>query len=115
MMTPSCLPLQNHNTRYSTNKNFALPLVKTARGQSSIKYTGPKAWAKVPTNFKEIAFRKPFSKKLKKFVLDTQKQSNYGISPESTYLKRKKKKSHLHNELKAIFEESDDDSTFYGF
>ena len=87
--------------------------MKTARGQSSIKYTGPKAWAKVPTNFKEIAFRKPFSKKLKEFILVTQKKSNNGISPESTYLKRKKKKSY--NELKAIFEESDDDSTFYGF
>ena len=85
-------PMQKQNTRYHFNKNFTLPLVKTVRGQTSIKYCGPKAWARVPLNIKEIAFRKPFSKNMKELILENQKEANKGILPESTYLKKKKKK-----------------------
>ena len=49
--------------------NYVLPCAKTNRGQRSIKYTGPKTWAEVPKTIKEIAFRKPFSKKLKEHLL----------------------------------------------
>ena len=56
-------PEHRYPTRYATSGNYVLPLSSTNRGQSSIKYTGPKAWAETPKNIKDIAFRKPFSKK----------------------------------------------------
>ena len=62
-------PTHRYPTRYVTSNNYVLPCVKTNRGQGSIKYTGPKAWAEVPDEFKEIAFRKPFSKKYKEHLL----------------------------------------------
>ena len=58
-----------YSTRYKTSENYVLPCSATNRGQRSIKYTGPKAWAEVPNQFKEIAFRKPFSKKFKEHIL----------------------------------------------
>ena len=62
-------PTHSYATRYATSGNYVLPCTKTNRGQGSIKYTGPKAWAKVPNALKEVAFRKPFSKKCKEHLL----------------------------------------------
>ena len=64
-------PEHRYSTRYKTSGNYVLPKSITNRGQRSIKYTGPKAWAEVPILLKEIAFRKPFSKKIKEFILGT--------------------------------------------
>ena len=62
-------PTHKYSTRYAASSNYVLPCAKTNRGQRSIKYTGPKAWAEVPDTIKEIAFRKPFSKKFKEHLL----------------------------------------------
>ena len=62
-------PEHRYPTRYKTSGNYVLPNSKTNRGQCSIKYTGPKAWARVPDELKEIAFRKPFSRKFKEHLL----------------------------------------------
>ena len=62
-------PEHRYPTRYATSNNYTLPKSVTNRGQSSIKYAGPKAWADVPAEIKEIAFRKPFSGKLKEHIL----------------------------------------------
>ena len=85
--------------------NYSVPAVSTNRGQTSIKYTGPKAWAEVPKELKDIAFRKPFSKRLKKHILseifeDLPKPKN-------------KNKTDL-RDLRLIFETEDEDD-FLGF
>ena len=64
-------PLHEYATRYKTQQNYVLPCPTTNRGQRSIKFAGPKAWVEVPKQLKEIAFRKPFSKKLKEHILTT--------------------------------------------
>ena len=56
-------PEHRYATRYTTSKNYVLPPVSTNRSKGSIKFSGPKAWAKVPKHLKDIAFRKPFTKK----------------------------------------------------
>ena len=64
-------PEHRYLTRYKTSRNFVLPNSSTNRGQCSIKYSGPKAWAQVPNDYGEIAFRKPFSKKFEEHILST--------------------------------------------
>ena len=64
-------PEHRYSTRYRTAGNYVLPRYRTNRGLTSIKYEGPKAWAEVPTIIKEIAYRKPFSKKFKEHILET--------------------------------------------
>ena len=83
-------PRQQYNTRFSSNNNFLLPVVKTMRAQLSIKFAGPKAWENVPNDIKEIAYRKPFTKAMKRHILETLKQNN-PRSSESSYLKQKRK------------------------
>ena len=65
-------PEHRYSTRYKTSGNYILPISKTNRGQCSIKFSGPKAWAKVPNEYKDIAFRKPFSKKFKSHILESE-------------------------------------------
>ena len=62
-------PNHSYPTRYATSSNYVLPLSSTNRGQNSIKFAGPKAWANVPNDLKDIAFRKPFTKKSKEHIL----------------------------------------------
>ena len=62
-------PSHRYSTRYATAGNYVIPPSTTNRGQGSIKYSGPKAWTLVPKEIKEIAFRKPFAKKLKQHIL----------------------------------------------
>ena len=61
-------PEHRYSTRYKTSDNYVLPCPTTNRSQCSIKFSGPKAWAEVPKQFKEIAFRKTFSKKIKEHI-----------------------------------------------
>ena len=49
-------PDHRYPTRYATTKNYVLPRSTTNRGQRSIKYAGPKAWAEVPTQLKDPLF-----------------------------------------------------------
>ena len=62
-------PQHRYATRYNTSLNYVLPPVSTNRGQGSIKFSGPKAWADTPKDFKEIPFRKTFTRKMKEHIL----------------------------------------------
>ena len=62
-------PEHQYSTRYKSANNYVLPCPTTNRSQRSIKFSGPKAWSDVPKHLKEIAFRKPFSKKHKEHIL----------------------------------------------
>ena len=110
-----CCTQPSHNTCYASNMNFILPPTKTVRGQTSIKFTGPKVWSQIPNNLKEIAFRKPFSKQLKKDIITKMKKSVENLPPNS-YLTNKRKKENKDNfDLKLIFDENDDSFIFIGF
>ena len=98
---------QSQNTRGQANMNYIIPVVKTVRGQTSIKYTGPKAWGEVPKALKDVAFRKPFSKGLKKHILE----ENFVDLPKQTNTKGKHKGF---EDLKRIFE-TEDENEFFGF
>ena len=101
-------PEHSYPTRYKTSKNYVLPNFTTNRGQSSIKYTGPKAWAEIPTLFKDIAYRKPFSKKLKEHIL----RSIYVDMPQklpNTVV------VNYFDDLRALFESNDEEGEFFGF
>jgi hypothetical protein len=101
-------PEHRYSTRYKTSGNYVLPKSTTNRGQRSIKFTGPKAWAEVPLLLKDIAFRKPFSKKLKEYILDT------------IYVDMPPKLTHTSNNildisLSVLFASEDEEGEFYGF
>ena len=80
-----------HTSRYTSNRNFILPPTRTIRGQTSIKFAGPKAWNQIPNALKEIAFRKPFSKQLKKYIITKLKDSAKNLPPNSYLINKKKK------------------------
>ena len=103
-------PTHTYPTRYATSSNYVLPLSTTNRGQTSIKFSGPKAWAEVPNDLKEIAFRKPFSRKLKDYIL---KEIHEELPP--TRIRSNNEIVHL-DSLSDLFEEDDDlNETFLGF
>ena len=108
----------SRTTRYMSNKNFILPPVRTLRGQSSIKFAGPKAWSKVPVELKNIAFKKTFSKKMKDFILKGQREANRNL-PENSYLKKKKQKAAEEKEKRRqmldLFNETNEDFILIGF
>ena len=101
-----------------SNKNFVLPPVRTLRGQASMKFTGPKTWSKVPVDLKNVAFKKPFSKKMKDFILKEQRDANRNL-PENSYLKKKKQKAaeekEKRREMLDFFNETNDDFVLIGF
>ena len=98
------IPDHKYSTRYATSLNYILPRVVTNRGQSSIKFSGPKTWFNVTKDLKEIAFRKPFSKRMKEHIL------------KKIYVNRPKKaQNRKYNELKELFEDENSDDEFFGF
>ena len=101
-------PEHRYCTRYATSHNYVLPRVVTNRGQGSIKFAGPKAWAEVPKHLKEVAFRKPFSKKLKEHVL-----SQIFVELPQRVLRIRDQLQY--DELKMIFDAEDDPNEFFGF
>ena len=107
-------PQYDRSTRYKSNKNFVLPVVKTVRSQTSIKFAGPKAWNEISIDLKELAFRKPFTKRLRKSILDKQRELNNSL-PENTYLKNKHKKRKILLDDYAEMFGSDSESSFIGF
>ena len=106
-------PKHQYSTRYKTSKNYVIPISFTNRGQNSIKYTGPEAWVNVPVHIKEIAFRKPFSKKLKEHILSL---IYVEMPPKSARSMNSNITTTAYdNELRTLFESSDDDGDFLGF
>ena len=103
-------PDHQYPTRYKTANNYVLPCPTTNRSQRSIKFSGPKAWSEVPKHLKEIAFRKPFSRKHKEFILN---RIHVDIPPV--------RRSNLQNDvfddldLNILFETDDENDEFFGF
>ena len=105
-------PKHQYLTRYRTSENYVLPMSYTNRSQNSIKYMGPKAWVEVPTNIKEIAFRKPFSKKLKEHILS---DIYVEMPPKLARSNSKSEEEDSLKELRVLFESSDKEGDFLGF
>ena len=101
-------PEHSYLTRYRTSENYVLPNCVTNRGQKSIKYTGPKAWAEIPSLLKEIAYRKPFSKNLKEHILLSIFVDMPQKSANTTELEDV-------GDLRAVFESIDEEGEFFGF
>ena len=81
MLSSYCLPVEHtFSTRYASNLNYRLPIVHSKCGQSSIKFSGPKAWTLISKEVKEIAFRKPFSRRMKNTLLKTLKDKCKNLS-----------------------------------
>ena len=102
-------PQHRYSTRYSTSLNYVPPAVATDRGKGSIKFSGPKAWADVPKHLKEIAFRKPFTKKFKEHKLTTTFQE---MPPKSSSIFDLDDAQFI--DLNNLFQ-SDDEEDFLGF
>ena len=102
-------PAHRYSTRYTTSRNYIIPHSVTNRGQGSIKYTGPKAWAEVPNKFKDIAFRKPFSKKFKDHILN---MIHVELPPKPTRKIENKEMECL--DLNILFS-NDEEGEFFGF
>ena len=114
MLSSYCLPVTHTiSTRYATNLNYIIPLFNTNRGQKSIKYSGPKVWSVIPKDIKELAYRKPFSRKVKAYLLEilAEKSRNLPIQSETPpWLIQNNDLTNLHN----IFNVTNDEM-FYGF
>ena len=99
--------------------NYYVPSTTTVRGQKSIKYSGPVAWRDVPKIIKDIAFRKPFTKKMKQHILDGLLEANKNL-PVSTFnlndiLNNNSFEDTNFDELQDIFDCTDENITFNGF
>ena len=107
------------STRYRSELNYYVPSTTTVRGQKSIKYSGPIAWRDVPKTMKDIAFRKPFTKKMKQHILDGLLEANKNL-PASTFnlndiLNSNSFEDTNFDELQDIFDCTDENITFNGF
>ena len=103
-------PQHRYGTRYVTSKNYVLPPVSTDRSKGSIKIAGPKAWAEVPSQLKEVAFKKPFAKKMKEHILTS---TFVERTPSPNVLLNENEIAYL--ELEELFQSDDDASIFEGF
>ena len=101
-------PTHKHNTRLSQS-NFVLPPLCTKTSHKSIKVIGPQIWANVSPELKSLQFRKSFSKRFKKHLLSELP------CPKPYKSKFDKKDSRKNLSILRLFQEDDDDSTFYGF
>ena len=133
MLSSYCLPVAHSiSTRYASNLNYRLPIVHSKCDQSSIKFSGPKAWSLIPKDVKEIAFRKPFSRKVKNTLLKTLKDKTKSLSitywkPQGNELQNPENENIPNdpdidctffdpdNSILEIFLSSDSESEFMGF
>ena len=105
-------PTHRYETRYSKT-NYAVPKHYSRITETSIKVIGPKIWADVPNKIKHLPFRKTFSKHMKNLYLDKLPKTK---RTKELHLEKKVVKSHSSTlELENIFQDSDNDETFYGF
>ena len=101
-------PSHRYSTRYSRT-NYILPPLSAKVGKTSMKEIGPKIWAEVPSDLKSLAFRKNFSKALKKSFLDK-------IPKGKPYTQKfSRKPSKTDNSLQRIFDLDDSCENFLGF
>ena len=103
-------PTHRYSTRYKTAGNYVMPCPTTNRAQRSIKFAGPKAWVEVPKQIKDIAFRKPFSKKFKEHVLSKIFEE---MTPVTTQISENAEMEHL--DLYTLFQSDEDTDEFLGF
>ena len=103
-------PQHRYPTRYAVSKNYTLPPVSTDRGKKSIKFSGPKVWTEIPMKLKDIAFRKPFSKKLKEHILSS---TYVEMPPEINTVPDGDGSAHI--ELEELFNTDDENFEFEGF
>ena len=103
-------PQHRYSTRYSAALNYVIPPVSTDRTKGSIKFAGPKAWAEVPINIKEVAFRKPFSKKMKNHILNS-----IFVEEHPTPIPEYNDDNLEYRELEALFQIDDEELVFEGF
>ena len=104
-------PTHRYPTSYASNLNYILPSVRTNRGKSSVKFSGPKIWSDIPTNIKLSGSRKKFSTLCKGFYLNILSES-YNKETRRT---RKKSDKNI-SSLREIFESNDyEQGTFIGF
>ena len=64
-------PQHQHNTRYSTRKNFQQTQITNARDKTSLKCIGPKKWSALPLSIKESPSLKLFKQSLRAHLIDT--------------------------------------------
>ena len=102
-------PEHRYSTRYVTSNSYVLPQSTTNRSQLSIKYAGPKAWAEVPKQYKDIAFKKPFTKKFKGHILD-----NIFVELPPKKRASNNKVEELDLDLKTLFS-TEEEGEFLGF
>ena len=62
--------IHNHNTRLADNSNFFISHKRTKLGQQSFNFNGPKVWATIPGELKELNTSQ-FKHKYKQLLLDT--------------------------------------------
>ena len=116
--TSFCEPVSHrYPTSYASSSNYFLPRSDSNRAQSSIKFSGPRAWAKVPNDLKNISFRKTFTKKMKAHLVD-----KIRIDKVCDSLKKKTHKQNTsllcdpdYDALSSLFESESDQSDFLGF
>ena len=109
-------PLHVQLTRYGSCMNYYLPSIKSNRSRTSMKFAGPIAWKEVPNNLKEIAFRKPFSRKMKEQILNDLLETNKGLPVDSPHHYNKTERgAENFDDLRAIFESNDENTVFNGF
>ena len=101
-------PTHRYETRFSRN-NFCIPKYQPKLSNSSIKFIGPKAWEKIPSDLKNLQFRKTFSKQLKRLYLNelpTEKRTRIITlnSPTDNDFS-----------LTDLFDETGDETSFSGF
>ena len=95
--------------KLGSRNNFSIPKYQPKLSNTSIKFIGPRAWEKIPSDLKSLPFRKTFSKQLKRLYLNelpTEKRTKT-ITINSP--------SDNDFSLTDLFDETGDDNSFSGF
>ena len=67
-------PSHHHNTRFATtNNNYAMNRITTAKDKSMLKFIGPRVWVNIPLQFKSASSLKIFINLYRSYLID-----NYG-------------------------------------
>ena len=65
-------PSHQHNTRFaSTQNNFAMIRITSAKEKSMLKYIGPKVWANIPLQFKNALSLKVFINLYRSYLIES--------------------------------------------